>query len=47
MVRQDDAGKVHVEFLDPGMMGELTTNAAVGQIALEVRERLQRVLNAL
>ena len=47
VVRQDEAGKVHVEFLDPGMMGELTTNAEIGQIATEVRERLQRVLTAL
>ena len=47
VVRQDIAGKVHVEFMDPGIMRELTTNADVGLVAAEVRERLQRVFGAL
>jgi uncharacterized protein (DUF302 family) len=47
VVRQDIAGAVHVEFMDPGIMRELTTNAEVGQIASEVGERLQRVFGAL
>jgi uncharacterized protein (DUF302 family) len=47
VVRQDTAGKVHVEFMDPGIMRELTTNADVGLVASEVRERLQRVFGAL
>jgi len=47
VVRQDAAGTVQVEFLDPGMMGEMTGNAAVGPIGNEVREKLQKVLRAL
>jgi len=47
VVRQDAAGTVQVEFLDPGMMGEMTGNAAVGQIGKEVREKLQKVMRAL
>ena len=47
VVRQDAAGTVQVEFLDPGMMGEMTGNAAVGQIGKEAREKLQKVMRAL
>jgi uncharacterized protein (DUF302 family) len=47
VVREDAAGVVHVEFLDPGMMGQMTSNAAVEPIGKEVRERLQRVMQAL
>jgi uncharacterized protein (DUF302 family) len=47
VVRQDAVGTVHVEFMDPGIMRDMTTNADVGQIASEVREKLQRVFGAL
>ena len=47
VVRQDVAGAVQVEFLDPGMMGQLTANPDVGPIGKEVREKLQRVMQAL
>jgi len=47
VVRQDAAGTVQVEFLDPGMMGRMTDNPAVGSIGTEVREKLQRVMRAL
>jgi uncharacterized protein (DUF302 family) len=47
VVRQDAAGTVQVEFLDPGMMGELTGNADVGAIGKVVREKLQKVMRAL
>jgi uncharacterized protein (DUF302 family) len=47
VVRQDAAGTVQVEFLDPGMMGQLTGNPDVGPIGNEVREKLQKVLRAL
>jgi uncharacterized protein (DUF302 family) len=47
VVRQDDAGTVQVEFLDPGMMGQMTDNPDVGPIGTEVREKLQRVLRAI
>jgi len=47
VVRQDTAGTVQVEFLDPGMMGQMTDNPDVGPLGLEVREKLQRVMRAL
>ena len=47
VVRQDAAGTVQVEFLDPGMMGQMTDNPSVGPIGTEVREKLQRVMRAL
>ncbi len=47
VVRQDAAGAVQVEFLDPGMMGQMTGNSDVGPIGTEVREKLQRVMRAL
>jgi uncharacterized protein (DUF302 family) len=47
VVRQDAAGTVQVEFLDPGMMGQMTDNPNVGPIGTEVREKLQRVMRAL
>ncbi len=47
VVRQDAAGTVQVEFLDPGMMGQLTGNPEVVPIGIEVREKLQRVMRAL
>jgi uncharacterized protein (DUF302 family) len=46
-VRQDNAGTVHIEFLDPGMMGQMTDNPDVGPVGIEVREKLQRVMRAL
>jgi len=47
VVREDAAGAVQVEFLDPGMMGQMTANAEIGPIGKEVREKLQRVMHAL
>lgn len=47
VVRQDAAGMVQVEFLDPGMMGQMTDNPDVGPVGAEVREKLQRVMRAL
>ena len=47
VVRQDPTGAVRVEFLDPGMMGRMTDNPAVGAIGNEVREKLQKVMRAL
>lgn len=47
VVRQDASGTVQVEFLDPGMMGQMTDNPDLGPIGIEVREKLQRVMRAL
>ena len=47
VVRQDAAGGVHVEFLDPQPMFDLVGKPEVAPVAAEVRARLQRVMAAL
>ncbi len=47
VVRQDDDGTVHVEFMDPQAVLDLVDNPAVHALAAEVRERLDRVLAGL
>jgi len=47
VVRQDEAGAVHVEFMDPGAVLDLVENPAVHELAQDVTERLNRVLAAL
>ncbi|MCO6412746.1 MAG: DUF302 domain-containing protein [Thiogranum sp.] len=47
VVRQEDDGTVHVEFMDPAAVLDLVDNPVVHQLAKEVRERLDRVLAAL
>ena len=47
VVRQEDNGTVHVEFMDPAAVLNLVDNPAVHTLAAEVRERLDRVLAAL
>lgn len=47
VVRQQDNGTVHVECMDPAAVLDLVDNAAVHDLALEVRQRLERVLAAV
>lgn len=47
VVRQEDNGTVHVEFMDPNAVLEMVDNPAVHQLATQVRERLDRVSGAL
>jgi len=47
VVRQDDAGKVHVEFMDPNAVLDLVNKPDISQLAGEVRQRLERVMQAL
>jgi uncharacterized protein (DUF302 family) len=47
VVRQDAAGVVHVDFMDPGMISQMTDNAEVMALGKEVREKMLRVMNAL
>jgi uncharacterized protein (DUF302 family) len=47
VVRADAAGTVHVEFLDPIALFEMTGRPDVAPLANEVRARLDRVLAAL
>jgi len=47
VVRQDDNGSVHVEFMDPDAVLELVDQLKIDIIAKEVRQRLERVMEAL
>ena len=47
VVRQEEDGTVHVEFMDPAAVLNLVDNPEVRTLAREVRERLDRVLAAL
>lgn len=47
LVRQDDEGQVSVSFMDPGSVLGLVDDPKVDPLAAQVREKLERVLNAL
>lgn len=47
LVREDDNGKVHVSFMDPGSVLGLVDNPDVEPLAGQVKEKLERVLAAL
>ena len=47
VVRQDAAGAVHVEFMDPNAVLQLVDRPEIATLAGEVRQRLQRVLAAV
>lgn len=47
VVREDDAGDVHVMFMNPQAVLELVDNPKVPALAAEVRERLDRAMAAV
>ena len=47
LVREDNEGKVHVEFMDPGAVLGLVDDARVEPLAAEVKQKLETVLEAL
>ncbi len=47
VVRQDAEGKVHVEFMDPKAVLELVNKPEIVTLADEVKQRLERVMQAL
>lgn len=47
VVRQDQQGTTHVEFMDPNAVLDLVDNPVVHEVAEEVRSRLDQVLAAL
>ena len=47
LVREDAAGQVHVEFMDPQSVMSLVDDPAVEPMAAEVRSRLESVMGAL
>ena len=47
VVRQDDAGVVHVEVMDPNAVLKLVDHPDIGPMATEVRGRLEQALAAI
>jgi len=47
LVREDDAGKVHVSFMDPQSVLGMVDNPDVEPLALQVREKLEQVMAEL
>jgi uncharacterized protein (DUF302 family) len=47
VVRESDDGHTQVEFMDPDAMKQLSSSAALGEVAAEVRGKLQRVMAAV
>jgi uncharacterized protein (DUF302 family) len=47
LVREDEEGRVHVEFMDPGAVLGLVDDARVDPLASQVRAKLEKVLQAL
>ena len=47
VVREDDDGRLVVGFMDPVAVMQMTSNPEVTVVALEVRQRLERVRQAL
>lgn len=47
LVREDAAGKVHVDFMDPQSVLSLVDDSRVAPMAVEVKGKLQRVFAAL
>ncbi len=47
VVREDETGKVLVEFMDPNAVLELVNKPEISRLAAEVRTRLERVMRAL
>ena len=47
VVRQDETGKVHVEFMDPRAVLQLVEKPEISDLATEVRQRLERALASM
>jgi len=47
LVREDNAGKVHVDFMDPASVLSLVDHPGVAPLAAEVKARLQKACEAL
>ncbi len=47
VVREDNSGVVHVEFMDPQAVLDLVDKPEIAELAGEVKQRLERVMQAL
>lgn len=46
VVRQDESGRVHVEFMNTDAVLQLVDKPGIAELASEVRQRLERVMAA-
>lgn len=47
LVREDQQGRVHVEFMDPGAVLGLVNDPALDPLAAQVKQKLETVMAAL
>ena len=47
VIREEDTGKVQVEFMDPNAVLDLVNKPEISRLAGEVKERLERVMRAV
>lgn len=47
VVRMDSDDKVYVEFLDPNVLKEMVNKKEIDKLAIEIKNRLERVMNAI
>lgn len=47
VVRMDSNDKVYVEFMDPNVLVEIVNNEEILNVAVEVKQRLERVMATL
>ena len=47
VVRQDESNQVHVEFMDPDAVLKLVNNPRIKSLSHEVKQRLEKVMQAL
>ncbi len=47
LVREDEEGRVHVSFMDPGAVLGLVDDARIDPLAAQVKQKLETVLAAL
>lgn len=47
VVRMDSHNNVHVEFMDPDILAEIIDKSEIAKVAIEVKRRLEKVMNAL
>lgn len=47
VVRMDHNDKIYVEFLDPDVLKEMVNKKEIDNLAIEVKDRLKRVMNSI
>lgn len=47
VVRQDESNQVHIEFMDPDAVLKLVNNSQIKSLSCEVKQRLEKVMQAL